>query len=141
VVAVSCCSGLLIHAALGSTGGAGGCRTKRWGWDGVGDIENLGAVSADRVGAAVVDIGGCVERDAGVRQGMSWGGGKPFDELLPQRTTWPTAKKGRRRLSILGPTAKKWRSSTPSPRAPQSTRTPSRVRIDAPDSVPWLVHS
>ena len=33
---------------------------------GVGRIENLGAVSADRVGAAVVDIGGCVERDAGV---------------------------------------------------------------------------
>jgi hypothetical protein len=33
---------------------------------GVGCIENLGAVSADRVGAAVVDIGGCVERDAGV---------------------------------------------------------------------------
>jgi hypothetical protein len=28
---------------------------------GVGRIENLGAVSADRVGAVVVDIGGCIE--------------------------------------------------------------------------------
>jgi hypothetical protein len=37
-----------------------------FGVGGVGRIENLCAVSADRVGAAVVDISGCVERDAGV---------------------------------------------------------------------------
>ena len=57
--------GGLIHVASGIRGGAGSS-AESFGAGGVGGVENDLALRADGGGAAVVDVGGGVEPDAGV---------------------------------------------------------------------------
>ena len=74
-------SGLLIQAAVGSSGGLGGSADEPLGRRGVGGVEDALALGVERLGVAVVDRGGGHQADPGVAVGVV----VPVEELAAER--------------------------------------------------------